>query len=241
MRAAGQTMLDISLPEIKDFEKYRKFLKAIKLQHDCLQNDGMQAEDCMVPACIDVIDTLGDCKQKGKHYIILLDGSGSVTNANFKNMLKTVQSMLWFPMNGYNKVTIIEFSDSVRVRCSSLIDHDKIKDCLFSGNQIKGSTDTAGAFEKAVDFMMDGNYENIVALFTDGHSDTGIHGDRMKNAFNSVNSLATRFLSFGIGKRYNMDELKFFAGGSTTGITLVEDFSSFEKHRFKYQGLICKS
>lgn len=192
--------------------------------------------------CIDILETMEQCNDANhkQHYIVLLDGSGSITDYDFDNMLKNVESMLWFALNGQNKVTIIEFSTGTRVRCSAKTDHNQLKNCLYKFTQMNGGTDTLEAFEDALTYMADPDYKYVIALFTDGQSRTGFKNDKMKSVVESINThqYPARILPFGIGKSVNMAELTYF-GGSIGMVTEVQDFKTFETNRLQYQTKLC--
>jgi len=233
MRVVNQPSLEINMPEFVDSNKYASFLASIRVQSDCIRHGGLP-ENCLIPMCSEVIDAMEQCKTTSKNYVFLLDGSGSVASYDFDNMLKTVRSMVWMPMNGNNKVTIIEYSSSVRVRCNAVTDHSKIEECLFDSNQLRRGTNTHDGLNEAVKYMQDPNYDNILAVFTDGHAT--VKGKSLTDAVNSAKNYAD-ILTFGIGQKFNKDELKMI--GTSGEFTIVKDYSTFASKRFQYQKLIC--
>lgn len=193
----------------------------------------------MAPICHDVVNLVDKCmaNQDKTHYIFIVDASGSVSSSNFNNALKTIESMIWFPLNGKNKVTIFEYGSTMQSRCNGITKSSQAKTCLFSKNKLGGGTATADAFDYALRFMRDPNFKNVVSIFTDGHSNTGLDS-RMKNSVQAVRNKA-KLLPFGIGSGVSKAELEYFANGNKNEVTYVKDYESFERLRYEYQTKMC--
>merc|ERR1712167_54067 len=119
---------------------------------------------------------------KGRHFILLLDESGSVPHKDFENMKKSIASMMNYPLNGQNRVSIIGFSshNQQKILCNEEHNPEKIMDCLTYDQSEKTWTkwtkyDGWTANNEAFDYIMNSdnnlllrNYINQVIIFTDG-------------------------------------------------------------------------
>lgn len=236
--AIDKTNLDLKMPKFTDDFKYKEFVSKVQGSSKCQHTTKFAGNECVAPVCLEVMDTLEKCtgQSKSKHYIIILDGSGSVSSSDYQNSLKTIESMSWFGFNGKNKVTIFQFASGITKLCNAITDFSQIERCLRSKSQTGGGTNTILAFQHALQYMIDRtNYDYVVAMFTDGGSSSGLNNE-LKKAADDVRHRGT-ILPFGIGPGFNKAELEYF-GGSQVPIE-VKDYEGFEKNRYVYQIKMC--
>jgi len=199
--------------------------------------------------CREVIDLFEQCytkNQEKRHFIFLLDGSGSVSWSDFNNMKRSIESMVNYPMNGQNKVSIVEFGSSQQKLCEFAIEPYEIEECLKPSKKDNGGTDINGAMDYAVrNFInVDKSMNHVVVIFTDGMPNSSVEhkvaelrrmsrvsvtGFGIGSAFNSAS--ATQQLKYITNERYNLDETKY----------RIRNFSEFEKNRLDLQKTICSA
>jgi len=237
--AVDKTRLGLRRPKFIDSDEFEAFEKKVNYNSGNCKRTGSDLNECVAPVCVEVLDTLDKCmlEKTPKHFIIILDGSGSVNNYDFKNSLKTIESMIWFALNGRNKVTVFEFASGVKDLCKGITSTAQVKGCLF-GRQSGGGTNTVGAFKHALKFMTDSkNFEYVTSIFTDGVSNGGLSSD-LKTATSQIRQ-RSRLLPFGIGTGVSNTELMHFANGRGEDVMQVPDYEAFTKRRYTFQSKMC--
>lgn len=200
--------------------------------------------------CRKVIKTFENCYNKNgskRHFIFLIDGSGSVSDNDFNNMKESIKSMLNYPLNGQNLVSVVEFSSTQQKLCHKKIDPVLIHNCIYSKSKLDWGTDINGAIDYAVqDYIKDestGDLEHVVVIFTDGEPDSTV---RYKVA-ELRNMQNVKVTGFGIGDAFEsasaLRELGYITGEQNLQEHKykIRNFDEFERNRLDLQNTICSA
>lgn len=204
--------------------------------------------------CPKVIDTMEACfnkNGKNRHFIFVLDGSGSISTSQFKQMKETLRSMLFYPLNGQNKVSVIEFSnaDQQRILCRNAEFVEQIEACLdvTSNEQFKQYTHFGPAINYVKDNLLDQYMNNVIIYFTDGIPSDGNDGCYARKKLQSM-SRVTSQTAYGIGNVFiDASAVRFLGNECLSSDTVfdlsqrhIADYARFDRERLYYQHNICK-
>lgn len=220
--------------------------------------------------CSKVIDTMINCyntNSPSRNFIFAIDGSNSISTKEFEGMKRTLKSMLNYPLNGHNYVSVMEFSGDYeqRILCQNVFEAKELETCLYndkSGNffgQYKGWTST----DKAIDFiennLLTPYRDNVIVYVTDGVPNGEPNGiSREEDVCPKAESLLINYgnhdkkkltaqIAFGIGDAFDHSDAKAYLECLSIGSDItekdnkIEDFSMFEAMRLDYQNTVCKA
>ena len=138
-----------------------------------------------------------------------MDGSGTITAANFKNTQKfvnTIQATIGLT-NNHNKAAVVTYGDNAKkdIRCNSYSDIYKFKSAVSALSKHGKKTNTRDGLEKGQELLTsegcgEKGVKRVIVLLTDGLANVGIGKEKgLINATKTIQEAGTIILVVAVG------------------------------------------